>query len=327
MPQILITGVGGFIGFHTALKMLKEGFQVYGLDNLNDYYDIQLKKDRLEILGTYPGFVFEKVDIAKGDQLRSFFDKHGGFTQVIHLAAQAGVRFSVQNPGVYVESNLLGFTNILECCRYTPHFKHLVYASTSSVYGANETLPFSENQITDRPVSFYAATKKANELMAQSYYSLYNLPVTGLRYFTVYGPWGRPDMALFKFTKAILKGEPIQVFNHGQMSRDFTYVEDIVEGTLGALAHFPPQYSKGASHPVYNMGNKSPRALEDFITCLEKHLGKKAIKEYQALQLGDVRDTYSDCSKAIKDFGYNPKVDIEEGIANFVLWFREYFKV
>lgn len=326
LKRILITGAAGFIGYHTALNLLKQGLTVYGLDNLNSYYDTKLKDDRLKQLAQYPGFVFERVDIADGQALERFWQKHGPFTHVIHLAAQAGVRFSVQNPQVYVESNLMGFTNILERCRYNEGLQHLVYASTSSVYGANEVLPFQESHAADRPISFYAATKRANELMAQSYFTLYNLPVTGLRYFTVYGPWGRPDMALFRFTKAIIEGEPIQVFNHGQMVRDFTFIDDIVDGTLLALAKTPTAYTRGATHPLYNLGNANPRQLMDFINVLEDTLHKKAHIEYKDMQLGDVAQTASDSRKAQAELEYNPRVSIEEGIAQFVSWYREYYR-
>ena len=326
MKRILVTGAAGFIGYHTVLALQQQGYEVFGLDNLNDYYDISLKRDRLKKLQENAQFHFEQIDISQQDSLNDFWRRNGPFDGVIHLAAQAGVRFSVQNPQVYVVSNLAGFTNILECCRYNEGLKHLVYASTSSVYGANESLPFSEDDPVERPISFYAATKRANELMAQSYYSLYDLPVTGLRYFTVYGPWGRPDMALFSFTKAILAQESISVYNHGAMVRDFTYIDDIVDGTLKALAHKPSPCVRGSKHSVYNLGNSNPRQLMDFIRVLEGCLGMKANIEFKDMQLGDVAQTASNTLKAFTDLGYDPRVSMEEGISRFVTWYREYFK-
>ncbi|MBN4073780.1 MAG: capsular biosynthesis protein CpsI [Gammaproteobacteria bacterium] len=332
--KVLVTGAAGFIGFHVARYLLERGDEVVGLDNLNDYYDVALKEARLDILKDYDSFLFYKLDLADREGISSLFQKES-FHRVINLAAQAGVRYSIENPNAYVDSNLVGFTNILEGCRHNK-IEHLVYASTSSVYGANELMPFSERHTADHPVSFYAATKRANELMAHSYSHLFALPATGLRFFTVYGPWGRPDMALFKFTKAILEGKPIQIFNHGKHKRDFTYIDDIVEGVVRTLDK-PAQPNQGwdpkapdpgsskAPWRVYNIGNNKPVELMDYILCLEKELGKEAKKEYLPLQSGDVPDTYADVNGLIADVGYKPSTLVVEGIAEFVKWYRAYF--
>lgn len=334
--KILVTGAAGFIGMHASERLLARGDQVLGLDNLNDYYDPSLKESRLARLTPNAAFRFVKMDVADRAGMERLFAEEK-FDRVIHLAAQAGVRYSLQNPHAYVDSNLVGFMNILEGCRHSK-VQHLVYASSSSVYGGNTKMPFSEHDSVDHPVSIYAATKKANELMAHTYSHLYNLPTTGLRFFTVYGPWGRPDMALFKFTKAILAGEKIPVFNHGKHRRDFTYVSDIVEGVIRVLdqpARPNPVWS-GASPDagtsmapwrVYNIGNNSPVELMDYIAALEKALGRKAEMEMLPLQPGDVPDTYADVSDLVEQFDYKPSTPVEQGIANFVAWYRDYFNL
>lgn len=319
----------------TALRLLARGDQVVGLDNLNDYYDVTLKENRLKRLISHPGFRFVKMDVADRDGMAQLFAAEK-FDRVIHLAAQAGVRYSLKNPHAYIDSNIVGFVNILEGCRYS-QVQHLVYASSSSVYGGNTKMPFSEHDSVDHPVSLYAATKKANELMAHTYSHLYGLPTTGLRFFTVYGPWGRPDMALFLFTKAILEGRPIDVFNHGDMQRDFTYVDDIVEGVIRVLdrvAVTNPAYDASLADPatsnapyrVFNIGNNNPVPLLDFIACIEDALGKKAEKRLLPLQDGDVPATYATTS-ALQDWvGFVPGTTIEQGIARFVAWYRDYYK-
>lgn len=330
---ILITGAAGFIGFHLAQKLLKEGHHVLGIDNLNHYYDVQLKLDRLRELQTHHGFMFLKTDLEDEKSMKKLFQDHS-FDIVVHLAAQAGVRYSLKNPKAYINSNIVGFLHILEGCR-SRSVGHLVFASSSSVYGANTLMPFSVSHNVDHPVSLYAATKKSNELMAHAYAHLYGLPCTGLRFFTVYGPWGRPDMALFLFTKAILEGRPIKVFNHGRMRRDFTYIDDIVEGVGHVMAR-PPQGNPGwhsdtpdpgssyAPYRVYNIGNNQTVSLETFISVLEDSLGTRAIKEYLPLQDGDVPATYADIDALIHDFGFTPKTTIYEGIPRFVNWYEEY---
>jgi len=333
--KILVTGAAGFIGMTTSLRLLARGDEVVGLDNLNDYYDVKLKLDRLQRLTPNPGFRFVKLDVGDRAGMAELFAAEK-FDRVIHLAAQAGVRYSLQNPHAYVDSNLIGFVNILEGCRHSG-VQHLVYASSSSVYGGNTRMPFSEHDGVDHPVSLYAATKKANELMAHTYSHLYGLPTTGLRFFTVYGPWGRPDMALFLFTKAILQGQPIDVFNYGQMQRDFTYVEDIVEGVVRVLdrtATANPAYDSLAADPatsnapyrVFNIGNNSPVPLLDFIGCIEKALGKTAEKRLLPLQDGDVPATYANTDALNEWVGFVPATPIDQGIANFVAWYRAYYE-
>jgi len=320
----------------TALRLLARGDEVVGLDNLNDYYDVNLKLDRLKRLQSLPNFRFVKLDVGDRQGMADLFEAER-FDRVIHLAAQAGVRYSLQNPQAYIDSNVVGFTNILEGCRHTK-VQHLVYASSSSVYGGNTAMPFSEHDSVDHPVSLYAATKKANELMAHTYSHLFNLPTTGLRFFTVYGPWGRPDMALFLFTKAILDGQPINVFNHGKMKRDFTFVEDIVEGVIRVLdrpaeanpaytADQPDPATSNAPYRVFNIGNNSPVNLLDFIGCIEDAIGKKAEKRLLPLQDGDVPETYAN-TDALNDWvGFVPGTPIEVGIGRFVAWYRDYYKV
>ncbi|MCW5610971.1 MAG: NAD-dependent epimerase [Rubrivivax sp.] len=334
--KILLTGAAGFIGMTTALRLLARGDEVVGLDNLNDYYDVQLKLDRLARLAPHERFRFVKLDVADRPGMEALFERER-FDRVIHLAAQAGVRYSLKNPHAYVDSNVVGFMNILEGCRHT-QVQHLVYASSSSVYGGNTKMPFSEHDSVDHPVSMYAATKKANELMAHTYSHLYGLPTTGLRFFTVYGPWGRPDMALFLFTKAILEGRPIDVFNHGRMQRDFTYVDDIVEGVIRVtdrIAAPDPAYRAEAPDPgtsnvpyrVFNIGNHSPVELMEFIGCIEQALGRPAEKNLLPLQDGDVPATYADVDALTGWVGFAPATDIRTGIARFVEWYRAYYKV
>ncbi|HEY0687136.1 MAG TPA: NAD-dependent epimerase [Steroidobacter sp.] len=332
--KLLLTGAAGFIGFHTAQILLARGDEVVGLDNLNDYYDVSLKQARLAILQKSPNFRFVKMDVADREGMAALF-KQEKFQRAIHLAAQAGVRYSIQNPLAYIDSNVVGFANILEGCRHNA-VEHLVYASTSSVYGANTKMPFSVHQNVDHPLSFYAATKKANELMAHTYAHLYQLPVTGLRFFTVYGPWGRPDMALFLFTKSIMAGKPIDVFNYGNHRRDFTYVDDIAQGVVRAMdrvAQPNPDWSGDAPDPgtskapyrLYNIGNNAPVELMKYIECIETNLGKKAQKNLLPLQAGDVPDTYADVSDLVQDVGYKPATPVEEGVRRFIEWYVGYY--
>jgi UDP-glucuronate 4-epimerase len=332
--KILVTGAAGFIGAATALRLLARGDSVVGLDNLNDYYDVALKQARLARLLPHPAFRFVKLDLADRAGLAALFAAEG-FDRVVHLAAQAGVRYSLTNPQAYVESNLVGFGHVLEGCRHGG-VQHLVYASSSSVYGGHTRMPFSEHDNVDHPVSLYAATKKANELMAHTYSHLYRLPTTGLRFFTVYGPWGRPDMALFLFTKAILEGRPIDVFNHGHMQRDFTYIDDIVEGVLRVAdraAEPDPAYAAGAPDPatsnapyrIFNIGNHQPVPLLDFIGCIEDALGLKAQMRLLPLQDGDVPATYADVSALRQWVGFTPATSVHEGVARFVEWYRAYY--
>lgn len=332
--KILVTGAAGFIGFHVAKRLLDRGDEVVGLDNLNDYYDVGLKRARLDQLRDYACFTFYQKDLASREAIADIFQREC-IQRVINLAAQAGVRYSIDNPHAYVDSNLVGFVNILEGCRHH-QVEHLVYASTSSVYGANELMPFSEHHTADHPLALYAATKRANELMAHSYSYLFNLPATGLRFFTVYGPWGRPDMALFKFTKAIIEGAPIQIYNFGKHKRDFTYIDDIVEGVVKTLdrpaqgnpdwdGKHPDPGSSKAPWRIYNIGNNQPVDLMDYIQCLENEIGKEAIKEYLPLQSGDVPDTFADVDDLVSDIGYKPSTSVAEGIAEFVRWYRGYY--
>jgi UDP-glucuronate 4-epimerase len=332
--KVLVTGAAGFIGSHTSERLLVRGDEVVGLDNLNDYYDVNLKLARVERLKAKPGFRFVKLDLADRTGMPELFAKER-FDRVVHLGAQAGVRYSLQNPLAYIDSNVVGTTNVLEGCRHTG-VQHLVYASTSSVYGANTKMPFSVHQGVDHPLSFYAATKKANELMAHTYSSLYGLPTTGLRFFTVYGPWGRPDMALFLFATNILAGKPIDVFNHGHHKRDFTYVDDIVSGVVGALdrpASANPSWDGDAPDPatsnvpyrLYNIGNNRPVELMRYIELLEQCLGRKAEKNLLPLQVGDVPATWADIDDLQRDVGYAPTTPVEQGVERFVRWFLEYY--
>ena len=335
MHKILVTGAAGFIGYHTCTRLLASGYEVVGIDNLNDYYDVTLKEARLARLQDQRNFSFLRLDLADRPGMEPLFSTRQ-FDTVIHLAAQAGVRYSIENPHAYIDSNLVGFINILEGCRHH-QVQHLTYASSSSVYGANSTLPFSIHDNVDHPLSLYAATKKANELMAHTYSNLYGLPTTGLRFFTVYGPWGRPDMALFLFTDAIIKGQPIDVFNHGKMQRDFTYVDDIVEGVIRVAARPAqpnPLWSGAAPDPgssfapwrVYNIGNHSPVELLHFIRTIEQKLGRKAQLNLLPLQPGDVPATCADVADLMQDVGFQPTTPIELGISHFIDWYRKYYQ-
>ena len=325
---VLVTGVAGFIGYFVAQRLLAEGETVYGIDNLNDYYDVTLKKNRLAQLLPHASFSFESLDLADRAKMDHLFQEQS-FDRVIHLAAQAGVRYSLKNPYAYADSNLMGFIHILEGCRHSG-VGHLVYASSSSVYGANCQVPFTTKDNVDHPVSLYAATKKANELMAHSYSHLYNLPTTGLRFFTVYGPWGRPDMAYFKFVDAIANNRPIQIYNHGKMQRDFTYIDDVVEGVVRVLRHLPQPltddaFNTAAPYKLYNIGNHSPVELMRFIEIIEQALGKTAVKEMMSMQPGDVPATYADVIDLTADVGFAPSTPLEEGIAKFVAWYQDYY--
>jgi UDP-glucuronate 4-epimerase len=321
---ILVTGAAGFIGFHVARELLAQGRDVVGLDSLNNYYDPALKQARLKILRDDPRFGFVHIDLADRAAMAALFAKHR-FAVVIHLAAQAGVRYSIDHPDAYVDANLQGFGNVLEGCRRN-QCGHLLYASSSSVYGANTKVPFSVSDRTDHPVSFYAATKKANELMAHSYSHLYHLPVTGLRFFTVYGPWGRPDMALFLFTKAILEGAPIRLFNHGKMRRDFTHIDDVRRIVIRLIDHVPVGAGSAPSR-IYNIGNQHPEDLMHVVALLEKALGRTAVKEMLPMQPGDVTETFADVADLMRDTGLKPETSIEDGIADFVAWYRDHYEV
>lgn len=322
--KILVTGGAGFIGFHFSKKLLEAGCRVIGFDNLNEYYDVKLKYDRLAILQEFEQFQFIKGDLADKNALEQLFEAERPDI-VVNLGAQAGVRYSIENPEAYMQSNMIGFFNVLECCRHYP-VEHLVYASSSSVYGANKKIPFSTEDKVDNPVSLYAATKKSNELMAHCYSKLYGIPSTGLRFFTVYGPYGRPDMAYFSFTQKIMKGETIKVFNHGDMYRDFTYVDDIVAGMINILSNPPKENENGVRYKIYNIGNNKPAKLMYFIETLEKCLGKEAKKEFYPMQPGDVYQTYADVTDLIEDFDFKPSTPIEEGLQKFAEWYREYYK-
>jgi len=340
--KVLITGAAGFIGFHLSELLLKNGFTVVGIDNINDYYDVNLKYARLNELGVEKesssvfykecksksnlGFSFLRMNLEDKEHLSNLFSKER-FDIVCNLAAQAGVRYSIENPDAYIQSNVVGFLNILECCRHND-IKHLVYASSSSVYGMNDKVPFSEDDQVDTPVSLYAATKKSNELMAHTYSHLYNIPMSGLRFFTVYGPWGRPDMAPFKFTKAIVQGDVIDVYNHGKMQRDFTYIDDIVEGVLriqDVLPELNSELDSSAPYKIYNIGNSEPIELEEFISCIEKALNKNAIKNYMPMQPGDVVRTYADVSELEKKTHFKPQTSLQDGINSFVDWYKEFY--
>ena len=334
--KILLTGAAGFIGYHVAKQLLEQGYQVIGLDNINNYYDIDLKQARINNLSGQPNFVFEKIDIADKDKLNTFVELYKP-SIVIHLAAQAGVRYSIENPTAYIESNLVGFANILEVARNF-EIEHLIYASSSSVYGANKKIPFSESDSVDHPVSLYAATKKSNELMAHTYSNLYNIPTTGLRFFTVYGPWGRPDMAYFSFTKSIYEGKPINVFNNGNMERDFTYIDDIVEGIIRLIDKIPESHNDWdyknpdpatsfAPYRIFNIGNNQPVKLLDFISILEKLIGKEAKKNFLPMQPGDVRVTFANIDRLNKLTGFKPRTSIEEGLKKFIEWYKQYYKI
>jgi UDP-glucuronate 4-epimerase len=348
--NILVTGTAGFIGFHVANRLLKDGHTVIGIDAINDYYNVQLKFDRLAYAGiksstfdfnkkyisTNTPYTFYKINLEEKASIEKIFHEHE-INIVIHLAAQAGVRYSIENPDAYIQSNIVAFANILECCRYH-NIRHLVYASSSSVYGLNDEIPFSTDQNVDHPISLYAASKKSNELMAHVYSHLFQLPTTGLRFFTVYGPWGRPDMALFLFTKAIIENKPIKVFNNGNMQRDFTYIDDIVEGVVRVMHKIPKENSQwkasasnvsqsSAPYKIYNIGNSQPVQLMHFIEAIENQLGKKAMKEFLPMQPGDVPTTFADVSDLIHDTGYQPCTSVEEGVKNFIQWYKQYYNV
>jgi len=334
--KILVTGSSGFIGFHISTLLLEKGYQVIGFDNMNHYYDIKLKEDRLSVLQQHSNFTFHKIDLKDKKLIDNLF-LNCKPDYVINLAAQAGVRYSITNPYDYIDSNLIGFMNILEACRNNP-VKHLLYASSSSVYGGNKVLPFSTNHQVDHPVSLYAATKKFNELMAHTYSHLYGIPTTGIRFFTVYGPWGRPDMAYFSFTKDIIEGNPIKVFNYGKMERDFTYIDDVIRGIYKLIPLVPKANKKWdetkddlsssfAPYKIYNIGNNQPVQLEKFISILEEKLGEKAKKNYMEMQPGDVVRTYADVSDLEKDIGFKPSTSIEEGLGKFVDWYKKYYNI
>jgi UDP-glucuronate 4-epimerase len=336
LSMILVTGAAGFIGYHVALRLLRDGYVVHGVDNLSDYYDVGLKEARLRRLQEHPQFTFHRIDLADAAAVSALFAARQP-EYVVHLAAQPGVRYSLVNPRSYTESNIAGFLNILEGCRRLA-VKHLVYASSSSVYGLNAKLPFSVHDNVDHPISLYAATKKANELMAHTYSYLFHIPATGLRFFTVYGPWGRPDMALFLFTKAILEGAPIDVYDHGRMQRDFTYIDDIVEGVVRVMARpasadpawrpeAPDSATSCAPHRLYNIGNHSPVELLHFIEILESCLGRKAVKRMLPLQAGELPVSFADVSDLARDVGFEPATPIEVGIRNFVDWYRAYYRI
>ncbi|MBS4913636.1 MAG: NAD-dependent epimerase [Veillonella sp.] len=322
---VLVTGAAGFIGFHLAQRLLELDGTVIGFDNVNDYYDVSLKESRLEILAKYPKFTFIKGDLADKVAVEAIFDEYKPAI-VVNLAAQAGVRYSIDNPQVYLESNIIGFFNILEACRHH-EVEHLLFASSSSVYGNQKKTPFSTDDNVDHPISFYAATKKSNELMAYTYSHLYGIPATGLRFFTVYGPYGRPDMAYFKFTNKIFEGKAIQIYNDGDMYRDFTYVDDIVEGIEHMLNNPPKENEQGDRYKVYNIGNNKPEKLMHFIDVLEQAIGKTAVKEYLPMQPGDVYQTYADVSELQKDFDFKPATSIEEGIGKFAAWYKAYYSI
>jgi UDP-glucuronate 4-epimerase len=324
---ILVTGAAGFIGFHVARQLLAEGRHVLGLDNLNDYYDPALKLSRLDVLRLHPRFSFAQIDLADRGGIKALFDEHQ-FPIVIHLAAQAGVRHSIDHPQAYADANLEGFLNILEGCRHGK-CRHLLYASSSSVYGANTKLPFSVADSVDRPISLYAATKKANELMAHSYSHLYRLPTTGLRFFTVYGPWGRPDMAIFTFTKAIIEGTPIRLFNHGRMRRDFTHIDDVTRVIQRLIDHVPQGDAEAGTAPmrIFNVGNHKPEELMHVVELLEQELGRRAVKDMLPMQLGDVMETFADVGDLMRETGFRPQTSIEDGIHDFVVWYRDHYKV
>lgn len=322
--SIVVTGTAGFIGYHVSKALLKRGEQVVGIDNLNEYYDPTLKRARLADLQRHNAFGFHQLDVSDRDGLPSLFEQTPAIDQVIHLAAQAGVRYSLVNPYAYVDANIMGQIVVQEACRRLPRFRHLVYASSSSVYGGNEKMPFSTEDRVDNPISLYAATKRAGELIANCYGQIYRMPMTGLRFFTVYGPWGRPDMAAYIFTKAIFEGQPIKVFNQGQMKRDFTYVEDIVAGILAALDRPPADNGTAPPQRIYNLGNHRSEDLTHFIEIIEAACGRQAVREFTDMQPGDVKETYADIEPARRDLGFEPKTTIEEGLPHFVAWFREY---
>lgn len=324
---VLVTGAAGFIGFHTALRLLQQGRKVVGIDNLNDYYDVSLKAARLEQLGNFTDFTFVKVDISDKEGMEALWREQGPFVEVVHLAAQAGVRYSLENPYSYIMSNCMGHVTVMEMCRHTEGFKHLVYASSSSVYGGNKKLPYSTDDPVEKPISLYAATKRSDELMSHCYSHLYGIAQTGMRFFTVYGPWGRPDMALFIFTKAISEGKKLPVFNHGEMKRDFTYIDDIVDGVLGALQNPPEKQGDDAPHRVLNIGNSRSENLMDFVEIIEREMGKKAEIDFKPMQPGDVPETYADTAETSRLTGFKAKTTIEQGVPRFIAWYKDYYNI
>jgi UDP-glucuronate 4-epimerase len=324
---VLVTGAAGFIGSHVCHALLERGDRVIGVDNLNDYYDVALKIARRDRLAAHDAFVFEKVDIADRPAMEEIARRHPGITHIVHLAAQAGVRHSIENPFAYAEANLMGHLVMLEMGRHLENLQHMVYASSSSVYGGNTKVPFAAADRTDTPISLYAATKKADELMSHCYSHLYRVPLSGLRFFTVYGPWGRPDMAAYIFATAITEGRPIPLFNNGDMKRDFTYIDDIVAGILGCLATPPAKDAETAPHAVYNLGNSQSEALTRYVELIEQALGRKAEIQYEPMQPGDVKETYADIADSQNAFGYNPKTPIDVGIPRFIEWFKSYHGV
>lgn len=325
---VIVTGTAGFIGFHVAARLLRAGTPVVGIDNVNDYYDVSLKEARLAELQKIPGFSFYRVNLADRQAVDGIVAACGTeITEIVHLAAQAGVRYSLINPYAYVESNIMAQVVLLEAARRMPNLRHFVYASSSSVYGGNTKIPFSPDDPVDRPLSLYAATKRADELFGYTYAHLHKMPMTGLRFFSVYGPWGRPDMAAYVFTDAILRDAPIKVFNHGKMKRDFTYVDDIVSGVLAAVARVPEAKANGPAHEIYNLGNARSVQLMDFIGILENLLGRRAVYQYEAMQPGDVSESFADITASTRDLGYQPKVEIAEGLKAFVDWYRGHHKI
>jgi UDP-glucuronate 4-epimerase len=326
LMSILLTGAAGFIGFHVAKALLERGERIVGVDNLNDYYDVSLKEARLAQLHVFPSFSFAKLDVADRAGVFALVERHNDLRSIIHLAAQAGVRYSLENPYAYIDANVTGTLVMFEAARRLDQLTGITYASSSSVYGANQKQPFSVDDRVDRPVSLYAATKRSCELIAHTYSHLYGVPATGLRFFTVYGPWGRPDMAAFLFTRAILAGEPIKVFNEGRMARDFTYIDDIVAGTIAAHDR-PPTATDGISHRIYNLGNHRPEKLLDFIAVLERELGRTAEKQLLPLQPGDVPESFADIEASRRDLGFEPKTTIEVGLARFVQWYKQYYRM
>lgn len=327
MNHVLVTGCAGFIGFHVVRRLLDQGITVYGMDNLNPYYDVTLKKARLAILKEHANFNMHVGDIADQSFVMPFFKNHGHITHIVHLAAQAGVRYSIEDPYSYAHSNFLGQMTLLEGVRHLQHLQHFVYASSSSVYGANQKLPFSVDDPVEQPMAVYAVSKRACELLSHSYSHLYRFPQTGLRFFTVYGPWGRPDMAAFIFVKGILEGAEVPVYNKGDMRRNFTYIDDIVEGVLGCLPKPPSPNDPGVPHRLYNLGNNRSENLMDFIHTLEKHVGKSARIRFEPLQPGDVPDTIADIAATQRDFNFQPQTNIDEGLGHFVRWYRDYYRV
>ncbi len=324
---VLVTGAAGFIGFHTAQKLLSDGRHVVGVDNFSPYYDVQLKRDRLAQLTPHPNFTFVELNIADRAAMEKLWKNYGPFYDVVHLAAQAGVRYSLTNPYEYITTNCMGHLTVMEMCRHTRDFRHLVYASSSSVYGGNKKLPFSVQDSVDQPISLYAATKRSDELMSQSYSHLYSIPQTGLRFFTVYGPWGRPDMSLFIFTKAIVGGDKVPVFNHGNMKRDFTYIDDIVSGVIATLANPPVREGEKAPHRVLNIGNTRSENLMDFIRIIERELGRKADIQFMDMQPGDVPETFAEIAETTALTGFRPTTPIERGVPYFIKWYKEYYKI